>query len=254
MTVDEVMPGEATGRVAEIYDDVRDSLRVPFVNFVFRALATEPDVLDALWSRLRPVVRSEEAARLAGRLRDAAELDVPVEVPAFPDEAAAFSAAIHGVLPFLLLVANGAAVLLDGDLPDGPRPPLTERETGVPEGAVEVTMVDPDDADPPVAALLADIRDRHGHPAPASYFRALARWPDLLAGVWSGLRPVVGTPPYRGRGVELTELARREVRGLLAGAAPVDAPHVRDTVAVFRTSLVPDLLLDVALVEAARPR
>ncbi|WP_168210488.1 hypothetical protein [Persicimonas caeni] len=39
----EVQAEDAPGRVAEIYDDIRATLRVPFVNFIFRALANFPD-------------------------------------------------------------------------------------------------------------------------------------------------------------------------------------------------------------------
>lgn len=48
--LDEVSEKEATGIVAEIYQDIRVRLGLPFVNLIYRHLATKPEILEEIWS------------------------------------------------------------------------------------------------------------------------------------------------------------------------------------------------------------
>src|SRR5689334_18481013 len=54
----EVPEAEAEGKIKAIYDDIKDTLRVPTVSPVFRVLATEPDYLQLAWSALKPNVQT----------------------------------------------------------------------------------------------------------------------------------------------------------------------------------------------------
>lgn len=266
--VGEVMPDEAQGRIAEIYEDVRCTLRVPFVNYVFRATANFPEVFDGLWQELRGVARRAEFERTADSLREqAAAGDLADEVgsPAVEDavdedgqrRAEAFNETIHYVLPKLLLVASGFALILDDDVPDGSPPDLgAALPYGPADGSQALAMVGPDEAGDRVTELYEDIQDRHGHPGVASYYRALAQWPRLLEAVWDAVRPVVGDASYRRLTAELTVTAQDAARELLVGCRtrrqlglPTDESRdVRDLVEVFRVRLVPDLLVDVTLI------
>lgn len=58
----------ATGRVAELYDDIRAVLGLPMVNLVYRHLATKPDVLEKCWAALRPNLASPVAVAAAAEL------------------------------------------------------------------------------------------------------------------------------------------------------------------------------------------
>ncbi|MDQ4105828.1 MAG: halocarboxylic acid dehydrogenase DehI family protein, partial [Actinomycetota bacterium] len=65
----EVMPDDARENVAAVYADVRNRLRVPFVNFLFRALANYPAYLEFAWGRIAPYLLSADFERAADELR-----------------------------------------------------------------------------------------------------------------------------------------------------------------------------------------
>ncbi len=44
---------EATGRVRELFDEIKSTLQVPFVPQLFRALGTKPDQLEAVWAQVK---------------------------------------------------------------------------------------------------------------------------------------------------------------------------------------------------------
>jgi len=58
---------EAVGDTAEIFADLRATLGLPFVNLIWRHLATVPGALQAVWPAVRPLyLTAELAARSAG--------------------------------------------------------------------------------------------------------------------------------------------------------------------------------------------
>src|SRR5579863_3612736 len=64
---------QATGRIAEIYDEIRRFSGVPYVSSLQRYLATLPGVLEWAWAALRPAMASgvipETGWRLATEVR-----------------------------------------------------------------------------------------------------------------------------------------------------------------------------------------
>jgi AhpD family alkylhydroperoxidase len=44
---------EATGKVREIFDEIKQTLGVPFVPQLFRALGTKPGQLEAVWTQVK---------------------------------------------------------------------------------------------------------------------------------------------------------------------------------------------------------
>jgi alkylhydroperoxidase family enzyme len=56
---------EATGRVAQIYDEIKEQLGIDFVPNLYRVMAANPAYLEANWSRVRAImVREGELDRL----------------------------------------------------------------------------------------------------------------------------------------------------------------------------------------------
>lgn len=49
---------EATGRVKEIFEEIKATLGVPFVPQLFRALATRADQLESVWTQVRDLFGS----------------------------------------------------------------------------------------------------------------------------------------------------------------------------------------------------
>lgn len=66
-TVRPVDEAEASGRVAEIFADIRTTKRLDFVPAFWRVLATNPAHLDLIWTRLKALMHPEAEGR-AGKL------------------------------------------------------------------------------------------------------------------------------------------------------------------------------------------
>ncbi len=44
---------QATGRVKEIFEEIKQTFGIPFVPQLFRALATKPDQLESVWNQVK---------------------------------------------------------------------------------------------------------------------------------------------------------------------------------------------------------
>jgi AhpD family alkylhydroperoxidase len=66
-TVQPVSEQAAAGRVAEIYADIKKTKNIDFVPNFWRVLATNPDQLDLIWTRLKFLMHPEAVGR-ASRL------------------------------------------------------------------------------------------------------------------------------------------------------------------------------------------
>jgi uncharacterized peroxidase-related enzyme len=62
-TLRPVLEAEATGRVRAIFDDIQATKKLDFVPRFWRVLATDPDQLDAVWTRLKAVMHPEAAGK-----------------------------------------------------------------------------------------------------------------------------------------------------------------------------------------------
>jgi AhpD family alkylhydroperoxidase len=62
-TVKLVEEAAATGKVADVFADIRRTKNLDFVPNFWRALATNPDHLELVWSRLKALMHPEAAGR-----------------------------------------------------------------------------------------------------------------------------------------------------------------------------------------------
>jgi AhpD family alkylhydroperoxidase len=62
-TVHLVSEAEATGKVAEVFRDIKQTKNLAFVPNFWRALATNPDHLEMVWSGLKALMHPEAAGR-----------------------------------------------------------------------------------------------------------------------------------------------------------------------------------------------
>jgi AhpD family alkylhydroperoxidase len=62
-TVVPVAEDAAKGKVAEIFADIKKTKNIDFVPNLWRVLATNPDHLDLVWSRLKALMHPEAAGR-----------------------------------------------------------------------------------------------------------------------------------------------------------------------------------------------
>lgn len=64
-TVTPVSEANATGKVSAIYDDIKRTKNLTFVPNIWRVLATNPDHLKLVWTRLKALMHPEAAGRVA---------------------------------------------------------------------------------------------------------------------------------------------------------------------------------------------
>ena len=64
-TVAPVSEEAATGKVAEIFADIKRTKNIPFVPNMWRVLATNPDHLELVWGRLKALMHPEATGREA---------------------------------------------------------------------------------------------------------------------------------------------------------------------------------------------
>jgi len=64
-TVTPVSEEAATGKVATIFADIKSTKNIVFVPNLWRVLATNPDHLELVWTRLKAIMHPEAAGRVA---------------------------------------------------------------------------------------------------------------------------------------------------------------------------------------------
>lgn len=62
-TVRPVAEEEATGKVRDIYNDIKQTKGIDFIPNFWRVLATNPDQLELIWSRLKALMHPEAVGR-----------------------------------------------------------------------------------------------------------------------------------------------------------------------------------------------
>lgn len=265
----ELREADAPPSVCAVYQEIRELLRVPFVDQLWRVLANEPDALQSCWRWLAPWLGSMEAERAAGDLRHAAVIELAIGLPAHKafrgdmtrNEIGAddrerirnFNAAAHYVLPKLLLAAaalgsraGGFEAGTDRTLPWDDSLPR-----GVADGMPWVEPIDPDEAFGEIPGLLAEIRTAHGYQPIADYYRTIARAGDFLRIAWNPLRPIVGDPEYAKQCRLLVQhaadLASRVTRRV---GKPLRVPDaLRAALDFYATRLLPETLVEVTIIK-----
>jgi len=225
---------DATGELKEVYDDIQDTLRVAWVAFACRVLATFPGYLPLAWSAAQPNFATRYAERAADTLREQSLLPGPSPPDPRPglqelgwDEAQVDSVRHtldvlnYGNPKYLLLITAWAEAFQErpsggADLPQDDAAPIP---FGLPGGVTPLQLVNPDVASPEVQALFERVTDLHFHHGPSSDYQVLANWPDYLQlALDQTLGPVVRTEAYDAAGRALLVQARELIRGFLTPA------------------------------------
>ena len=67
---------EATGRVKEIYQDIKETLGIDFVPNMYKAMAGNPEYLETSWNKIKSVMG--EDGHLGGKTKDIVALTVSI--------------------------------------------------------------------------------------------------------------------------------------------------------------------------------
>ena len=212
MTFDEITESSATGRVAAIYEDMRQVLRSTQVNLIYRTLAVHEDYFCAAWDALRPNASIAYFERCADNLRMRMAPPMPPDVPDVGEELeddCGYSPedidAVDGVLDIyndanpknLILVAalkgalNGMKI---GGIRPGSEADTDALPTGPPASMRAESLVDPSAVDDSLGALFQEIREATG--GLGSVWRALGHHPAFLGRVWPFLKEEMSKAGY----------------------------------------------------------
>lgn len=265
----DLTPDAISERLRPIYEDIQQRLRVPLVNQIFRTLANYPDYLEPVWQELSPYFRAEAFEEQADAIRKTA---VPEEIPDVSGldlnklretkQLKDFNDTIYYVLPKLLLVTSLFYELSYGkkqqiDLKNNKDNDFSKISVGILEGMAKVQMVDPEKASVRVNQIFDSIKEVHNFPLIPSYYRGVANWPDFLEKTWNQIKPLVGSAAYEKRKQELVEQTNLALKNL---PLPIKQKHlisdkdkneeIRLILFAFKQKFIPEMLLDMALIEA----
>jgi hypothetical protein len=220
-----IAEGDATGDVAILYEDLRVTLGVPFVNLIWRHLATIPGGLAWVWTLVKPLYVSGELDRLSSEASALVSLPSLAPLPDCVWESAAVGRDARQTIVAMIESynhANGVNFL-------ALMTAVSALRDGLPAAAAETTPVPaskrhsaPAPKLPPLPGLselpphvlalvraLDDLGRLGSNDAVASLYRHLAHWPAFLSIAYAALEPA-----HRSR-----ELARAQEHVIAFGRA-----------------------------------
>ena len=186
---------EATGHVAAIFADLRATLGVPFVNLIWRHLATTPEMLEWTWALVKPLHASAALLEAAETLRAAVVVPDGMMQPGCVFDAVGVTAADRVVIGAMLrdyTAANASNLLcllvaqsvLAGARPDAQRHGASPACGPHKAGLALPRLPGLHELSPEIQTLVLAL-DQFGRFAPteavASLYRHLAHWPGFLA-------------------------------------------------------------------------
>jgi hypothetical protein len=205
---------DATGEVAILFEDLRVTLRVPFVNLIWRHLATIPGALPWVWTLVKPLYVSGELDRRAADTSALVSFPALAPLPDFVWDSVGITSEDRQVIAKLIESYNHAngvnflallvatSVLRDG-LPPRCDTDVVTHASGdhnhMPAAAVP-PLPGLSELSPPVLALvrrLDELGRLDASDAIASLYRHLAHWPVFLAIAYTALEPLHRTSQLR---------------------------------------------------------
>ena len=192
----EITEKEATGEVAEIYQDIRETMNMPFPQTIWRNLATKEGALQWVWYSLKPIYQSGAVAHYASELRGS--LDVP-SVSTIPDSAFNILGISdqdrQHISEFLdsLNFGNSQNIIGLSALYSDPSREVTIKTFKKPEKRKYSDLPPLIDLDTlgknekKLFDLISQIGQNVSVGFPPAWSRGLARWPTLLPIVWNTL-------------------------------------------------------------------
>ena len=222
---------DASGELAEIYDDIRSTLRMPWVPFAIRVLSLFPAFVSTAWQMLKPQISTVYAEKGADLVREASIIPGPpppdprpnLRAAARSDEeiskiCQALDSLNYGNPKGLILITAWNEAWNDRAA-GSPANSLSAAEArllpyGLPDGVEKLHLIDPDRAPLEVEELWRQAKDLFLYHAPASDYRVLATWPDFLRFVVEDiLTPVALAAEYEETARRIRAIARDHVAG-----------------------------------------
>ncbi len=238
-SVHTVSEKEATPEIASLFADIKETLGVPFVNLIWRHLATIPGGLEMTWSLAKPLYDSKILNASARALRQQTTL-VDRMAP-WPDPVRkSLGLSAHDKSEIVLLLedyghANSRALLVLSYLHASLSAESLSGNKGAHKRSHALALIDPlahieknkevlikparplpATADLPANVLaLIKILNAFGEPTPSpaepSLYRHLSYWPSFLAAFWLAVEPMERQGVLVREGINIYERASNMV-------------------------------------------
>jgi hypothetical protein len=200
LKLEEIGENEASGEVAEIYQRIKEVQQINVVASVWRAFATKPKLLSAVWSALEPAV-DRGFLEAADGIR-ALAIERVGEGQKVADHRSFLGGDLgRAVEEFgVFLETNPKTLILlcalrrswAGQPIGGIREPAPA-DRGVPRWQATPTFGN----DRAVKDVFDEMDDLLDPPAPSPDYLVLAKWPDYLTAAWADLRTFVGNEAWQ---------------------------------------------------------
>lgn len=223
---------QASGALGDVYEDIHNTLRVPWVAFGIRVMSQFPNFIPEAWAALKPQI----STRYAEEGADLVRLNSIVPGPAMPnptpklrrlgwtdEDIAELKIALdllnYGNPKYLILITAFNEAWHERDAGGRNATKLQGHDAeiipyGLPKGVEKFHLLDPDQAPERTQLVLRDIRDASLHHGPASDYRVLAKWPDYLeVALKDSLAPAALTAEYDETARRIRKIAREHVKG-----------------------------------------
>lgn len=241
--IEEIPEDSATGRISEIYEDIRAVMRTTHVSYFFRALAVHEAYLEAAWAALRPNASISYFERVADGVRMRAVPPMPEDVPDLEEELEDEGytgdqiGSIDGLFdlyndesPKTLILAAALKGALNGLKIGGIKPgfdqDLEAQSTGPPASMPVPVLLKSPPSGNGASVVDGDIRREMGLAGLPDIWRALKAYPECLEREWAFVQG-----EKRKKGFDITV-------GLVQGAAAAAAQEFPHAVNVSRASLL----------------
>jgi hypothetical protein len=240
---------DATGDIAYLYEDLRATLGVPFVNLIWRHLATIPGGLAWVWTLVKPLYLGGQLEQLSEEAHALVRLPALLPIPDFVWACVAVDRSDRKVIATLIESynrANGgnllALLVAVSVLRNGP--PVLRASGHIAQAgdshrpALEAVPPLPglSELSPPVLALVRQL-DGFGrlgsNDAIASLYRHLAHWPAFLSMAYAALEPLHRSGELASAQQSVLAFGRQQSAVLAShvnGELPALAPDVRGAV------------------------
>lgn len=218
--VADVSESQAEGKIKTTYEDIKQTLRVPAVPYLFRAIARHPDFLSLAWSALKPNAQTIYFERQADSLRQSAVTAAPGlgSAPEVESSARDVVRTMHYEGPKAFLATATLRSAIGGSQPQMRYLPAEEkRQTppGIPKGATVLNSGgQPASTDSPVSATLEDMSDAGVDGTLGAELAALHTFPAALEAGWMALKPMLGSGELSRVGRELRMEVERAITAL----------------------------------------
>lgn len=235
----------ATGEVAEIFADIRQTMQIPLVTSIWRGLAGMGDSLETVWRAAKPIYASELPEQVLARIVDQTHLPMPE--PLLPAQLARAGiddeqlGAIRTIVNAysrsngLNMVALYALISAEVGQREGPRPSARPVWGNFPPLLAQEAL------EANTWKLIRNVNafGAHGDNASvATLWRHLGHWPNLLSLINGGLAPHHADGVIIAAARQMVELTRLEAANLAAWreGVPQLSEQARQTITGYVTT------------------